>query len=443
MNEIGAQRCQLQEGTWDDFRNEVKNVEPELFNIIEKISPGEQYKLFKVVYPYGEKITDLGTICLPNNGGEVIRLDDHRTPKKLQQQLGYCPTPMILQLHNGSEVFVETGERIIPLNVFKPGDLYALFEVMVPLTGSSFTPCWSVTAGARSVFLGAKVTDSISHKRLFAEYGVASEPPTSLIEHWEYLKVIANRSSMGRSWRSEILLFTGDWFIPKENDINWLNFHYYIAKKSWIQSKNTRIKDEFSVMWEAFNSAIGARRLKPTSYIVNTVMHNIFLANGAIAGFRPVSDDNQLLLPSLSIEYAYQNIYQLKEYAPIIMEPAVLNSARDINSVFYSLAYPTLLEGTPALRQKTRIINELREVRRLMQMLDKTIDQQKNQIFQFIKDSKFDYFHTQPDNQGEITDSKNILEDDLIKCCMQRFLGKKFPYQGPFFHGFIKVSRGN
>ncbi len=441
---IATSQCELQEGSWDDFRLEVQQVEPKLFQLIENISPGKNYRLIKLSYPFGAKITDLGTICLPGKNGELLRLDDPQTNPHWQDQLGYSPTPMILQLSNASEVFVEASGRIIPLNVFKPGDLYGLFEVMVPLTGCPFTPCWSVTSGARSVFMGAKITDRISHKRLFAEYGLPSEPPASLTEQWDYFKIISNRSKMGSEWRSKVLLFTREWFKPQDHDINWLNFHYYISKKSWIQSRNTRIKDEFSIMWEAFNSEIGARRLKPNPYIVNTVMHTIYLANGTIAGFKPVMGEDELLMPSLSIENAYQNLYQLREYAPIIMAPSILDLTKSTDSLFYSMSYPTLLEGTPAIRQKTRIINELREVQRLILMLHKTIDQQKNPLFQFIKNSDFDYFHTQPDNLGEIADSEIIREkDQLVKNAMQRFSGKTFPYQGPFFHGFVRITRKN
>ena len=169
--------CSIKEGSWSDFRNEVKHVDLELFNIIEQISPDKSYKLFEVTYRYGEKITDLGTICLPDKQGCSIRLDDPSLPNAYRDQLGYCPTPLILQLTRGSEVFLDTGERTIPINIFTPGDLYGLFEALMPLTSCPIVPCWSVTAGARSVFLGAKVTDALAHKRLRAEYEVSPEPP--------------------------------------------------------------------------------------------------------------------------------------------------------------------------------------------------------------------------------------------------------------------------
>jgi hypothetical protein len=437
----------LQIGTWEDFRLEVKQVEPALFHIIEEINPDKNYKLIKPTYNYGEKITDFGTICLPNTDGNVYRLDNPQTPVALQKQLGYCPTPMILQLHNGSEAFVEAGQRIIPLNVFKPGDLYGLFEVMVSLTGSPFAPCWSVTSGARSVSMGAKVTDKIGRKRLHAEYGVDEAPPLTLAAQWDDFKVITRHTRPEIPWQSSVLIFTSDWF-KHEGDRRWMPFHYYIAKKSWIQSRNTRIKDEFRIVWEAFSSAIGSRRLKPSPYIVDEVMHNIFLANSAVPGFKPV-DDSELFLPSLDIEYAYENIYQqLKEYAPVIIAPAVLATKNDSDSILYSLAHPTLLEGTPAIRPRTdsrqrhSIISDLREIHQLMQILSETLKQHPGYIAEFIKNSEFEYYHTEYDKFGKIALSKSLVDKDpAVITCMQRFPNKIFPHQGPFFHGFIRICR--
>jgi hypothetical protein len=137
----------IREGSWSDFRQAVKNVNVELFQIIEQISPSKKFKLYEVTYGYGEKITDLGTVCLPDSTGELFKLNAPELPDSYREQLGYCPTPLILQLTNGSEVFVDTQERIIPLNIFTPGDLYGLFESIIGLNSLSYFPllecnCW-------------------------------------------------------------------------------------------------------------------------------------------------------------------------------------------------------------------------------------------------------------------------------------------------------------
>jgi hypothetical protein len=419
--------CSIKEGSWEDFRLDIKKVEPKLFEIIEKISPSSKYKLFEVTYQYGEKITDMGTICLPDKEGRSVRLDDSRLPEKYRDQLGYCPTPLILQLTKGAEVFVDTGERIIPLNI-------------MPLTNCPIAPCWSVTAGARSVFLGATVSNAIGHRRLREEFRVRQEPPKKLIEQWEIIKTIGNYSNENSPWTCKVLLFTKSWFEEKENDLGWLGFHYYLLKQSWTQSKYMRSKSELSIMLEAFASAIRDRNLKPGPYILGTIMHNIFLANGAVPGFMP-ADTHELLLPSRSVESAYENVYMLKEYAPIIMQPWRLGAAKNHNPVYYSLAYPTMLESTPAIRHAPSIISELRDAKMLMQTLEKILNQHADLNQRFIAGAKFEYFHTEEDQFKEINDSKDIMEGDAnLMQCASRFKDKIFPYKGPFFRGCIRIS---
>lgn len=442
ISSLSQSEPRIKEGTWADFRQDVEKVNPELFAIIEKISPGNQYKLFEATYFYGEKITDLGTICLPSkNHPTPLRLDDPRLPNAYRDQLGYCPTPLILQLTRGSEVFVDTGERIIPFNIFTPGDLYGLFETMMPLTGCPVSPCWSVTAGARSVFLAAKVTDTLGHQRLKAEYHIKLEPPKKLNEQWYVIKAIGKRACIDSPWVCKTLIFTKDWFINHTDDLSWALFHNYLFKQSWIQSKYMRSKSELSLMWEVFASTIRDKNLKPSPYILDNIMHNLFLANGAIPGFVP-ADTDELLLPSLAIEKAYAEVYGLKEYAPIIMCPWIIGKTKKYFMVYYSLAYPTMLEGTPAIRHAPSIISELRAIKKLMQTLEKIISRYNIVNYDLTKGVTFEYFHTEDDRFGEIKPSKNLLEDDsYIQTCMERFKGKIFPYQGPFFRGCLRVKR--
>jgi hypothetical protein len=284
------------------------------------------------------------------------------------------------------------------------------------------------------------VSDTIGHKRLRAEYGVETAPPNKLSDQWEVIKTIGTHSPTN-PWQCKILIFPKDWLDKRNNDIGWLRFHNYLLIKSWIQSKYMRSKSELSILWEAFASAIRARNLKPNPYILDNIMHNIFLANGAIPGFIP-ADSSELLLPSLSIEYAYEAVYMLKEYAPIVMHPWRFGEMGSSYPIYYSLAYPTMLEGSPAIRQAPSVISEMRDIMTLMQTLEKIMKKHSALNYDLIKEVAFQYFHTEEDKFGEIEDSKNIMTGDpnLIQC-VKRFKSKVFPYQGPFFRGVIRISR--
>ena len=426
--------CQLIEGNWNDFREDVRAVEPSLFSIIENIDPSSKYTLIKAKYNYGEQLTKKGTIRVPNNQGFLSQLNDPSVNFKLQEDLGYSPTPLILQLHNACEVFVDLEERIVPLNVFYPGDLYGLYEVLVPITGCPSVPAWDITSGGRSVFLTAKVSENIGHKNLMKRYRFSAVPPKHLKDQWHIMKQIADHEHS--PWYSEILIFTKHWFEEHKSGVNWLLFQNYLLKKGWWQSRSNRIQIEYSVMWEAFAKRICTRNLKPNSYIVDTVKHLMQLASGTSPGFKIV-DDKEIIMPNKIIEEAYRDCYGLKNYAPIIMHPHPLNSKDQTEAIYYSMAYPTLLIGTPAIRKIRNIMSEIRETKELISTLLHILDSHEERIYKSIKNVKFEYFHSDKDSFEELENSANIAptDKDMTHALNTRFKNKLFTPYGSFFRG--------
>jgi hypothetical protein len=439
------QPCEFREGTWLDFREDVQKSDPELFRLLEAIEPNKKYKLIKAKYLYGEKITDFGTICVPNKDGKLVRLDDRSVAPELYEKLSYCPTPLILQLTNASEVFVELEERIVPLNVFSPGDLYGLYEILVPFTGCPAVPCWSITSGGRSVFLAAKIADSIGHNNLRTEFkNVPRQPPKRILDQWQTIKAIANSETLSNPWSSEILIFTRDWFNKeRKDDINWLNLYIYLYKKAWLQSRSNRVQVEYSIMWESFAKAVCKRNLKPNSYIVDTTKHLLLLTTGTTPGFSVADPTDEKLLPIKLVENAYKNVYGLNQIAAIIMQPQILAAGSNSKPIYYSMAYATLLHGTPSIRKTSNILSEVREVKTLMLTLESVLQSRNEKIYETIKNIKLEYFHSDDDYFGDIQNSQIIAEtDSLIASALDsRFKNQKFPAYGPFFRGCIRISR--
>lgn len=443
MPSLSQPACEITEGTWLDFRDDVKRVEPELFQIIEKLNPGKKYTLIKARYLYGEKITDFGTIRVPDGKGKLVRLDDPNVSPDLKTKLGYCPTPLTLQLKNASEVFIDTEDRLVPLNVFNPGDLYGLYEILVPFTGCPSVPCWSITSGGRSVFLTAKISDAIGHKRLRAEFNISTQAPKTLVDHWDTFKVIINQARNQNPWTSEILIFTNEWFSEKNDNVNWLKFQLYLYNKAWWQSRSNRVQIEYSIMWESFGKAVCARNLKPNPYIVDTVKHLMLLTTGTTPGFKAADADDETILPASVIEAAYSDVYGLGDIAPIVMHPHILGVKGSMVPVYYSMAYPSLIAGTPFMRKTSNILMELREVRTLMITLERVLESYEERIYEAIKNVKFDYFHSDEDRFGEIQNSQTLAEIDpvIALALATRFKGKKFASYGPFFRGCVRVVK--
>ncbi len=428
---------ELKETYWDEVRDEVYKVNPELASICDELSPGKKHPLIRLSYPYGSTIVDKGEFYFPSQDNELISIKDNRLSKEIKERLGYSSIPLSLLLHNDSEVFVETNNRVTPLNFFKPGDLFGVFESMGCLTDISSDSIWSVTAGGRSVFMIPRITDKVGHNRIRKEFGISTnEPPTELTSQWKVFKGIYQRSGGLERWSNDILVFTDKWF-DNNNDISWLKFQKYIFKLCWAQLQLLRDTTEFSLLWSSFADAISSRNLKPRPYLIDTLKHLVSIANGAGVAFKPAV--NESALPVSLIQDAYINCYNLKTYIPTLMQPCKLKG--EVQKVYYSLAFPTVLESTPYVRNAPSIIEDQRNIKRLLDTLIRTI-KIDNSIINPIKHVKYDFFHTDIDQYGEILSSTDMIAEDstFSSLGVKRFKDRTSSSSSSFFRGCIRIS---
>lgn len=422
----------IQKVTWADVKNYVYRLNKKLAKICDQISPSSKHTLFRIKYPYGTKIVDTGTFNIPSNG-KIIPLTE--IDKEIRDKLNYCQIPLSLILHNSNEVFVESSDRVIPLNFFKEGDLFGIFETAGSLAGTHLNSIWSVTAGARSVFMIPKISDKNGHGRIKKEFGIFTEAPTNFFYQWETFKEIANKSDV--QWYNEILVFTKSWFDiePKNND--WLKFHQYIFRTNWKQSKLLMDSIKFGLSWSSFSEIISKKCLKPRPYIVDTVKHLVSIANGSGVAFVPAV--NESALPVSIIQDIYINIYKLKTHIPTIMQPHKLDEHNQ--HIYYSLAYPTTLETSPFTRNAPSIIDDEREIRLLIYILLNAVNN-KNSSKLISSNINYQFFHVDQDKYGELITSNNIQNDDqrFNYCALNEPVSRSFCANSIFFRGCIRVS---
>jgi hypothetical protein len=224
-----------------------------------------------------------------------------------------------------------------------------------------------------------------------------------------------------------------------------LQFHHYLLAKAWIQSKNTRARLEYdSLIWESFAGFVCKKNLKPGPYMIDTIKHLLVISNGVSPAFRLING-NEVLMPTKTVETAYIEDYGL-EYAPIIIGPSIFNLENSNSPIYYSLSYPTLLEGTPTIRHAPSIISELQETKTLMLLLESVLKTENLvSFYDSIKNLKFQYFHDGKDRFGELLNSSEIEKHDPLihKLLTTEFAGKDFPTHGPFFRGCIQIAKIN
>lgn len=406
----------LQEVTWEDVRADVKQVNPEFANIIDKLNPGKNLKLIKAIYSFGNLIVDNGILNLPVTKFRLAKLGDPLINQNITKQLNYSPIPLFLTLKKSHEVFIEANQRVIPLNLFKAGSLLGLFESIDSLFNDISRPKWSVSAGTRSIFMVPKINETIGFRRLRAEYALPSSMQVQqLSDHWELFKEIATHPNFKQKWQSEVLFFTDEWMIKHQRDLAWYDFRNYLFQMGWQQAKFAMGKNEdrvdISLAWRKFTEIISSRRLKPTPYLADHVKHIVTIAAGRWPGFRP-ADDLQEVAPIIGLQDAFISVYQLRKYYPTIMYASLFNRNEKL-PIYYSLNYPTLLEGSAYNYGTSTLMMDLRDIKLLLDIFKEIITSTGESIDKHILEkSHFEYFHVEQDKLKEIKSSKVLAFND-------------------------------
>ena len=432
----------FKETTWDEVRLDIRNINQPLFDIIEKISPSKSYKLYEVAYPFGQNITRRGSILLPcGKENSYVEINDSRLPGYIRNELNYSTTPLIMQFDNKSELYLDIDHRIIPLDVFYPGKLYGLFEAITPLTKCPVYPTWDVSSGARSVFLLPKVTDAIFHSRLKYQYHLSDEVPKKLSDQWSIFKQIINSQFTTDDWCTRIIIFGKSWFNPRKKSVAWLEFEKYLLIHAWQQAQFRINKLEISKIWELFSTHINKLNFKNNIYLIDTLKHLIAIVQSTVPGFIATNGNNDFI-PSQLIEQAYLDVYRLKEYYPTIMTPTNFDLVDD--SIYYSLAYPTLIETSISSRSQRSVVAELRQLKTLVDIFQKIVKEQTEvPKYYDISHINFEYFHPNKDKFGTISDSKIKLGQDKEICpkYIKKFKKRTFSMSSPFLTGCVKISK--
>ena len=320
--------------------------------------------------------------------------------------------------------------------VLEPGSLFGTFETLNFIFNIQSQPLWYVSAGNRIIFALPKISESSGLKQLRLHYGTSADTSLRLpSDHWYLFKQIANHKNFNEPWQSQLIFFTEKWFDFNKNDTKWRKFQRYLFRQGWLQSQRVIQKEQFGVFWQKYHRAITQRRLRPTLYLTETLKHLLLIASGESPALAPVCQSD-LVAPIGGLQKALLDVYILKnDYIPTIMH-TVLTDQKSDNSVYYSLSFPTLLEGTPESKNSSStIMLDLRDIKLLMNTLlrDSTIE------YSFLKNVSFDYFHVEDDIYNDIQSSKLISKLDA------RFNDPSLPNlnfcaTSPFWRGCIKIG---
>lgn len=423
---------------WQDVSERVRAVNPKLADIIDKINPSKQHKIIKVNYLFGDLMVKDGQICLPLDSGLIEPITSNAIDKNIRKGLLYSPIPLALVIGKKCEVFVNADQRAIPLNVISPGNLFGTFELMNYFSDNTSKPIWNVSAGSRTIFMLPRITDSSGLKRLCIEFGIpATTRLQHLTDHWQIFKYIVNQEKFDQDWVCEVLYFTEDWF-KHTTDTSWLRLYNYFFQAAWGQSERAINKDVFGLIWQNFSKAITSRNLRPRQYLVDTIKHLFLIGNNSASAIIPAAYNQQLYAPIDYLQKAFVDVYLLKNYLPTIMHavaPGILDCK---NHVYYSLSFPTLLEGVPDDKSSSTIMLDIKDIKLLIDTLkERSIPYIQNLM---AKKIDFQYFHIESDMTREINSSVNLInEDTRLTKDADIYPGRSSCTTSPFWRGAIKI----
>ncbi|MFN7096234.1 MAG: hypothetical protein ACK4PR_01545 [Gammaproteobacteria bacterium] len=426
---------------WSDVRSNVIELNPVLSEIIDRLNP--PYPLFKASFPFGTEFIKKGKLYLPNQRDDFVSLTDIES-NELKEELGYNigTNPVSMVLQKSAELFISLDESTLPFffGFLRPGRLFSTSRVLSPTFSHQPAFLWNITAGARSLFMLPKISDTAGYKRLRKTFHLQVDKPKGLVDHWELFKEIANHDNFNNPWALEVLFFSKRWF-DHLNDKAWIEFHRYLLQVSWETTEFWRNR----FIWDLVFSYIQRiRGIKPNPYIADTVKHILSISAGAVPGMGPATDDSSA--PIAGLQRVFKDIYNLETYLPIILQSKFFSLYEECSPVYYSLQYPTTLEFSSKLSDNTSALSDLYDVKSLLEkylnsLSSKGLNIEHTPLADIPQLVKFDYFHS--DNDGKyrgIRSTQDIPLEDLLFANIKGMKNSAFPLQSTFVRGCIRMS---
>ncbi|HAT6957463.1 TPA: hypothetical protein JAN72_11920 [Legionella pneumophila] len=440
-NKVWSLMLQVNQVFWSDVRKVMENINPEFFNLVDKLSPGHQFPMYLVNYGYGDLVGDDNGIFLPTKTGQYVRLDSEYTPRSVLNELSYGlkDSPLGMFFNKSFEWFLNTSDEQInktfPLYLDSPGTFFSIGHIINYGYKATHLPngILFVTAGSKSNFMIPKIGCGIMHSRIQKSFKMTKPAPRSYHEHGDVFREIVKNRSNKKAWEGAVLYFSENWVEKISKDSAWQEVRDYFYRISNHRSEYSVNSDYYNHVYRVLNKR---NNLKSNLLIYETARYLFEILLGEKLGFAPAVDDE--VLPLTFIQEVYSECYKL-EYLPIVAIPAYYQHASP-KPVYYSLQYPSLCSYSPKARNASTTLSDLVVLIDVINKYQKDfslpIRECKNTILEEVSRTvQFDFYHSAIQEDSIIKSPENIPLQD------RRFGGeKKFPVNAAFFKGCISIS---
>lgn len=434
--------CGLTKHTWKSLAKEISQIRPEFAQIINEISPSDDYSLYVGEYTYGSLLLDKGVFQVINDRNELVPLSDDSIDSNIREDLSYTGTiPLSMVAEKSIETFFTFDNRTIPSSFYTQGEMVSLWRVLEGDCSYQEGPLWSISSGARSICILPKVTDKVGINNLKKIFHSKTKDLSTLQGHWKLFTHLANHEKFSQPWKSRVIYFSRKWF-EHRNDKEWLGFFQFILNQAWQDSTYKRNQFIFDF---AFSLMQKNRNLKPNPYLADTVKYLIGVGStGGMPGLAPAIDDQAA--PITGLQRAYLENYCLKKYVPTIMHTYHF-SLDESRPVYYSLKTPITTMFSPRSAMLSSKMKDLRELKYILEnFLSETLKGklmiEKTPLYSLAKNINYEFYHCDPDHYNEISPVSGMPKSDKnLMSCLVKSSNKNFPEFSPFFRGCVQVAK--
>lgn len=317
---------------WSKTWEKIKAVNANFFTLAKSVAiKKRKLKVTEIEYNFGDEVMSAGKLTLP-------------IADKTKYSFG-------IVLESALEAFVIENGQIASTAILKPGQTFLISNQFK----STNLPLGikNITAGARSIFLLPKITDSTRFWRLSRKHKLKMDMPRTPYDQWEIFKNITNHSHC--PWRAKVLLFTEEWL--KNNDSSTKAMINYLLAHELPQPDLFRKKDLFQMV---FSKALSELRIKAEPYLIEKIKHLFAIASGLLPAFTFAQDES--LAPIKTIQKAFTQDYKLS-YAPHIVQPGYCNQKYP---TYYSMQMPGLITLSSQKRITRTKLEQLKDVHSLL-----------------------------------------------------------------------------
>jgi hypothetical protein len=391
---------------WCDIKNEVFNVNPDIYNVLEDIIMQSE-ELYIAEYYFGENIISDGVFQ------GVSDIND----------LNYDVVPIGVILDKELECYLHRNKENITVNYFKPGSLIGVFPYIYNLIGEDKRYSkWNLDSGSRSLLSAQQLLNKRKQQAVFAYLQC---PPSDFNERgypeYQLFTDICIKEQV--KWKSKILL------IPRKiyNQLNTPKFQplsHVILKSGLILShKFTHRQFNNFHLWSEILEVLRLRGYKCDLY-TSQVLYQIFsICVSNLVGYRVIKDESSC--PLSHIEDVFNNIYKTTAPFKLLRVELARNNIEEpiyisLQNLVISLGNNNVPNMSPtlykALEQIAYMVNMLfPKVESVANYVDKikfisTYAEDGNKMIANYSDA---YVFLKKENLNKYSFFKNCIEIDL------------------------------